>query len=95
MSVFIWILVFTIKGSPFFVQFEDDIKFINEQPDKAVEELIARNPVFYKKTLFRAFLHYSGKELEEMSMDEYRDCDIMLNQVLKLIHAPYINHENN
>jgi hypothetical protein len=59
----------------------------------ARDKLIARDPVFYKKTLFRAFLHYSKNELEEMTVEEYMDNVIMLDEVLKLIHAPYLNHE--
>jgi hypothetical protein len=58
-----------------------------------VQDLIARNPVFYQKTMFRAFLHYSGKELKKMSLDEYKDCSIMLGEVLRTLHAPYMDHD--
>jgi len=39
--------------------------------------------------MFRAFLMYSGKELEDMTLQEYMDCQIMLPEVLKIIHAPF------
>lgn len=39
--------------------------------------------------MFRAFLNYSGKEVEEMTIDEYMDNAIMLTEVLKIWHAPF------
>jgi len=43
--------------------------------------------------MFRAFLMYSGKELEDMTLQEYMDCQIMLPEVLRIIHAPFQNNE--
>ena len=40
-----------------FFKIQTDIKKIWDNTDKAKNELIARDPVFYQKTLFRAFLH--------------------------------------
>jgi hypothetical protein len=56
--------------------------------------LIARNPVFYKKTMFRAFLNLSQSECDNMSVSEYMDYAIMLKEVLKLWHAPFQKNEN-
>ena len=78
---------------PFFVQFESEVKEINEQPDLAKGNLIARNPVLYKKTLFRAFLNYSKKECDKMTLDEYLNNVIILEDVLKLWHAPFLHHD--
>lgn len=55
--------------------------------------MITRNAVFYKKTLFRAFLRLTTSDLDNMSMQEYMDYDIMLDEVLKFIHAPYLPHD--
>jgi len=84
---------FTGEIHPFFVQFESEVKEINEQPDLAKNKLIARNPVMYKKTLFRAFLNYSQKECKKMTLDEYLANVVILEDVLKLWHAPFMNHE--
>jgi hypothetical protein len=51
--------------------------------------LLARDPVFYQKTCFRAFLHLTQKECDEMGPDQYMDYGIMLIEVLKLLHAPF------
>jgi hypothetical protein len=39
--------------------------------------------------MFRAFLHFSKQELDEMTLQEYMDAEVMLHEVLKLIHAPF------
>ena len=77
------------KSNPFFCAIESELEEINYSHDTAKRKLIARNAVFYNKTMFRAFLMYSGKELDEMSLQEYMDCQIMLPEVLKIIHAPF------
>jgi hypothetical protein len=76
---------------PFFFEFDEKIKVINNSLEKATDELIARDPVLYKKGMFRAFLNYSKKEVDKMTMQEYLDSTVMLDQVLRLWHAPYIN----
>jgi hypothetical protein len=43
--------------------------------------------------MFRAFLNYNGKEIENMGIDEYLKATIILDDVLKLWHAPYLKHE--
>jgi hypothetical protein len=80
---------------PFFVQFECEVKEINEQPDLALTNLIARNPVMYKKTLFRAFLNYSKKECDKMTLTEYLNSNVILESVLKIWHSPFIDHTEN
>jgi hypothetical protein len=60
----------------------------------AARKLIARNPIGYHLAVFRAFLHLSKEECENMSLAEYLDNTIILKEVLKILHAPYINHEN-
>jgi len=55
--------------------------------------MIARDPVKYKKTMFRAFLNYTKKEVDQMTIREYIDSTIILNEVLKIWHAPYIKHD--
>lgn len=82
-------MVLYAKSSPFFFSVQTDLAEINNQPDKAKDKLIAREPVFYQKTMFRAFLGYSGTEIEEMTLGEYMDNVIMLREVLKLWHAPF------
>lgn len=81
------------KINAFFFKVESEISELNKKPDIALNNLIARSPVFFHKTMFRAFLNYSGIELEEMSMQEYIDCTTMLGHVLKTWHAPYINND--
>jgi hypothetical protein len=82
-------LAFGRKDCPFFFDIQQDIKAINGSPDRAIDELIARNPVFYKKTMFRAFLNLSKEECDNMSIGEYMDYSVALDQVLKLWHAPF------
>ena len=77
------------EGYPFFCSIESELEEINYSHETAKTKLIARNAVFYNKTMFRAFLMYSGKELEDMTLQEYMDCQIMLPEVLKIIHAPF------
>ena len=43
--------------------------------------------------MFRAFLHYTGEELDNMGIDEYLKCNVALIEALKILHAPYMNHE--
>ena len=50
--------------------------------------------MFYQQTLFRAFLHLDKQECEEMGLDDYIKYTIMLKEVLKLHHAPFISHDN-
>jgi len=80
------------KVQTFFFENASRIKLIDEQHEEAVKELIARDPVKYHKRLFRAFLGLGRKEVEDMSFDEYNDNVIMLRETLKLLHAPYLTH---
>lgn len=82
------------KIYPLFFKIQDELTIINNEPDKAKNDLIARDPVFFQKTMFRAFLHYTTEDLENMSIDEYMNCLIMLKSVLETIHAPYLDHNN-
>jgi len=75
----------------FFFKIQSEVKLIWDNPDKAKENLIARDPVFYQKTLFRAFLHLDKEETENMTYQQYMDYQIMLKECLKLLHAPYLN----
>jgi len=56
----------------------------------AIRELIARDDGFYNRTLFRAFLHLTKEECDNMSQQEYIDYLIMFREVLRLIHAPFL-----
>ena len=82
------------KIYPLFFNIQSELKIINEEPEKATDDLIKRDPVFFQKTMFRAFLHLSKKECEEMSIDEYMNYTIMLKKVLETIHAPFMEHNN-
>lgn len=61
--------------------------------DAACVEYIAREPVQYKKRLFRAFLNMTREECEELTWQEYMDCAAVLDNVLKMWHAPFMTHE--
>lgn len=87
-------MVITCQGIPFFSELDAEIREISISPVVAKDKLIARNAVFYKKTLFRAFLHLEKRECDEMTMQEYIDYCIMLEEVLKLVHAPFLEHNN-
>lgn len=82
------------KNSPFFSAVNEDLDNNAESPDRALEELIAREPVLYKKTLFRAFLGYSSKECDKMTIQNYMDSSVILQSVLKLWHAPFMKHNS-
>ena len=79
---------------PLFFEIQNEIKLINNRPDEAKAELIARNPVLFKKTMFRAFLNYEKKEVKKMSIQSYMDSCIMLDEVLKLWHAPFMKNDD-
>lgn len=49
--------------------------------------------MLYKKTMFRAFLHLTKDETDNMSIQAYMDYGIMLVHTLKLMHAPYLQHD--
>lgn len=74
---------------PFFCTIGQDLKIINKSPDEAIKNLIARDDVFYNKTLFRAFLHLSKEECDAMTLQEYLDYLLMFRETMKLFHAPY------
>jgi hypothetical protein len=78
---------------PFFFQIDGEHDEIKNSPDRAVEELAARNPVFYYETLFRAVLGYSEEKINRMSAREFTDSRIMVNFLFKWWHAPYINEK--
>ena len=79
---------------PLFFDIEHEIEAVNVNKEEAITNLIARDPVLYKKTLFRAFLNYSKKETDKMTIQEYIDNTIILEDVLKLWHAPFIDHND-
>lgn len=76
---------------PFFRDFDAEIIEIDRNQDAARNKLIARNAVFYKKTMFGAFLRLSSKEKEEMTMQEYLDYCVIFKDAIRIIHLPYIN----
>jgi len=41
--------------------------------------------------MFRAFLHLTKKECDDMLYQDYLDYQIMLVETWKKIHAPYMN----
>jgi hypothetical protein len=58
---------------PFFSEVSLNIRDLCEDYDKAKDELIARNPVIYQKTLFRAFLHLEREEKKNIEyFTEYK-----------------------
>lgn len=77
------------KDNPFFSEFHERQLRVNADLDRAKDELLARDPVFYQKTCFRAFLHLTKEECDDMSPDRFTDYCIMLKEVLKLLHAPF------
>ena len=44
--------------------------------------------------MFTAFLGYNKKQVEQMAIDEYLKCMVMLPEVLKLWHAPFQKQDN-
>lgn len=86
-------MVYEGKNVPFFSDFNADLDNITAAPEWALDDFIAREPFLYKKTLFRAFLGFSRKECEKMTMGEYINAAVMLENVLKLWHAPFMPHD--
>lgn len=43
--------------------------------------------------MFRAFLHLSKEECDNMCMGEYLDYCVVLDEALKLLHAPFMPHD--
>lgn len=79
------------ENKPFFFSFNTEIREAGENHKSATIDLIARNPMFYKKTLFRAFLNITKDECDDMMQfgQEYIDYSIMLDEYLLLLHAPF------
>lgn len=78
---------------PFFCDFARDIDQALTDPDKALDELTARNPEFVQASIFRAILRLPEDQIENMGYDEFIDNTIMLKEILKLMHLPYISKE--
>lgn len=81
-------------NSPFFSQFAYDLDEAITAPAAAVEKLIARNPLLFQVTMFRAFLRLPEDKIDNMGYDDFIDYTIMLKEVLKVVHAPYIQKED-
>lgn len=79
------------QNKPFFFSFNTQIKDNYENHKKAIQDLIDRDAVFYKKTLFRSFLNLTKIECDEMMPfdQQYLDYSIMLDEYLLLLHAPF------
>ncbi len=82
------------ENYPFFSKFDGELKKIFASEDRGISELIARDAVFYKKTLFRAFLHLTKEECDDMTFQRYIDYSVALESVLRLIHAPYMKQDD-
>jgi hypothetical protein len=80
------------EDHPLFFDFESELKEITSSPERALKDLIARDPVKYQKTKFRAFLGYSKKECDRMTMQDFLDACVILEDVIKVWHAPYLDH---
>lgn len=78
------------EGVPFFRDFDAEIITNDRNHEAAKNKLIARNAVFYKKTLFQAFLHLSDKQIENMTMQEYLDYCVIFKDAILILHAPYV-----
>lgn len=81
------------KIYPFFFGINEELRIVVEDHERAKNALMARNPVLYNKTMFRAFLNLTKEEVDEMSIDDYMNNVILLNEYLKLLHAPYIQNK--
>lgn len=84
-------MAFRGENKSFFFSFNTEITANYDNHVKARQELIDRDAVFYKKTLFRSFLHLSDSVLETITpfSQEYLDYSIMLTEHLMLLHAPF------
>lgn len=84
-------MAFGGENKSFFFSFNTEIKANYENHVRARSELIDRDAVFYKKTLFRSFLHLSDEILENITpfSQEYLDYSVMLTEHLMLLHAPF------
>lgn len=69
---------------PFFSKVEDRLVEIAKRPEDYIKELLARNPVFYNRTMFRAFLGLNTKDMTAMTAGEYVDYCLMLNHVIHM-----------
>lgn len=79
---------------PFFHIFFDELSIVNDRPDEAAQNLISSDPLFYNMSMFRAFLHLTSDDIENMSIDDYLKYSAILKDVLRIIHAPFLNHDN-
>lgn len=44
--------------------------------------------------MFRAFLGLTKKECKNMTMGEFLDYTVVLDDVLRIWHAPFMDHNN-
>lgn len=84
-------MAFRGENKPFFFAFNTEIKANYDNHKKAVKELIDRDAVFYKKTLFRSILRLPEPILKSITpfSQEYLDYGVMLTEHLMLILAPF------
>jgi hypothetical protein len=50
---------------------------------------MAQDEEFVMKSLFRAFLHLTKEECEEMPIGKYYDYKIVLRSYINILHLPY------
>jgi hypothetical protein len=86
-------VVYGRKAGAFFRTIEFEFKLVTSHPEEAKARLIERDAKFYKTALFRAFLHLSKEECDSLTLRQYLDYSIILDDVLKIIHAPYLKTE--
>ncbi len=86
-------MVFRREAIPFFSAINTEITENYSNHKEACNKLIARDAVFYKKTMFRAFLNLTKIECDEMDWQEYLDYSIMLQEKLLLDNAPFMKED--
>lgn len=83
------------ENNTLFFSFNNEIKANYSNHKKAVKDLIDRDAVFYKKTLFRSFLRINDNVLDDLLPTDqaYLDYSIMLTEHLMLTHAPFMKED--
>lgn len=82
-------MVYGEPPNPFYERFRPLILQALERPDIVLKELRDYDPFFYHKLYIRAFLGYSGEEIDNMGPTEFAYCMCVVQELKEFQHLPF------
>lgn len=75
----------------FFFTFVHELNEIYTNTNVKLNELFDKRPFDVKIRLFRAFNLITDYEVTHMTIDTFKMCELLFDEVLKYRHAPFMN----